>query len=183
MSEIKSTLDLVLEKTRHLRAGDEEKREFLKEDARQRARGYAYKYIEGVWKLSQLLKTLEEEDRDPDVLEETARIVVEQIRPGDVNTRLLDDLTEWTGDGGREVIQRIRRELDAFDGRQYSLKDEIRDLVSDDLKRKGIYGSAVVPKIQHHAAWIEKNDRLVLESNRILEPLKDELLRLLSDTV
>jgi len=176
MGEIKSTLDLVLEKTRHLRLGNEEKREILREDARKRARGYALKYTEGVWKLTQLLKTLEE-DPDPAVLEETVRTVMESIRPGVLDTRVLDDLCEWSGDRARNEIDRIRVELEAFDRRQRSLNDEIRERVSEDLKRKGIHGSAVVPKIRRHPARIEKNDQLVLESNRILEPLKNELVR------
>ncbi|MBI4772821.1 MAG: hypothetical protein HY788_01350 [Deltaproteobacteria bacterium] len=177
MGEIKSTLDLVLEKTRHLRLGDEEKREILREDAKKRARGYALKYVEGVWRLSQLLKTLGEEDPDPDVLEETVRTVVEQLRPGDMNIRLLDDLGEWRGDRAQDEIDGIRRELEAFERRERSLSDEIRERVIKELEGKGIYGSAVVPKIQHHAEWIEKNEQMILESNRVLEPLRNELVR------
>ncbi len=47
MAEIKSTLDLVMEKTRNLRFSSQEKREIQMEEARRAFNGLLQKYLDG----------------------------------------------------------------------------------------------------------------------------------------
>ena len=54
MGEIKSTLDLVLEKTKHLSQSSEEKQAQIQKDIENRVNGILQKYLDGLFSLEQL---------------------------------------------------------------------------------------------------------------------------------
>jgi len=58
MGEIKSTLDLVMEKTRHLTLSAEEKIDREKEEAKKGLNGFLQKYKDNVINLEELTKEL-----------------------------------------------------------------------------------------------------------------------------
>jgi len=59
MGEIKSTLDLVLEKTKHLSQSSEEKQAQTQKDIENRINGMLQKYLDGLFSLEQLQRDYE----------------------------------------------------------------------------------------------------------------------------
>ena len=59
MGEIKSTLDLVLEKTKHLSQSSDEKQSQIRKDIEMRINGLLQKYQDGVSSLEQLQRDYE----------------------------------------------------------------------------------------------------------------------------
>jgi hypothetical protein len=174
MAEIKSTLDLVLEKTRHLTFSDEERRTRLREEKRRHLQGRMLRYEQGALPLADLLNFLREET------EEAAALDVRQVYEEIMTNLKLDRTAEpwlrlWEAFSGIDphplirILEDYRRdEKDAGARRRQELARELR-------QRRGISGTAVVPNIENDPVWKRHREEL---QRRYDERLQDEKGRL-----
>ena len=152
MGEIKSTLDLVMEKTKHLSLSDEEKQTQKKVELEKRVNGLLQKYQDKVVSIEQLhteYARLKQELRLPD----DSFLVDQAINKIDLtseNRLLLNLLKEFysSGIGGIDsILNEFQDELNSLSSyRMVEIREELAGKYS-------ISGSAVVPNLEADDAW------------------------------
>ena len=151
MGEIKSTLDIIMEKTKGLTMSAEEKSAYQKKESEDRARGFFQKYVEGIFDSARMkaeLQSLDESERAVAIAFIRAACL-ERIQPGRDNSRLLDLLQDVVGLATGPIHEVLREyEDDALEQR----KNRVRELLQH-LKKSGISGSAVIANVEADAAW------------------------------
>ena len=151
MAEIKSTLEIIMEKTKGLTMTDEEKRELKRKEMMGRFKGLLQRFVDGLMGLEGLKRESEALGRGyEDMLREIIiREVAERIQPEGDNEPLLEVLEKTTGmDIGpiRDFLADHERKLEKERVvREKSLMKR--------LKKNGISGSAVIPNLEADLQW------------------------------
>lgn len=175
MGEIKSTLDLVMERTRHLTLSDAERREQEARERRGRMRGLVQKYEDFAVTAEQFVRewaAVEGRDRaGGDRL--LAREVAVRCDPEGENRRWLELLAFFGGSGVdrlEALCRAYREELDA-------LRLERARAMRLRLSERGVGGSAVVPNLARDDAWATGSRAI---RSRFADAFAREALRLVA---
>ena len=153
MGEIKSTLDLVLEKTKHLSQTDEEKQVQKQKDIANRLNGLLQQYQDRVLSLTQLQRAYENLKTEFDLTDHTALAdqAIRRLDPDLDNRELFDVLEQccrmdYAGLAG--VIHNYQAEYrEAY----YSRMDPVKERLAREYH---ISGSAVVPNLDSDDQWL-----------------------------
>ncbi len=168
MAEIKSTLDLVMERTSHLTLSDDEKREQREEDFRKLLQGLVQRFQDGTLKREEFvreltaLRTEHRVDEDARVLRE----ILDRIDLDRDNARLLELLREVFGvETGplAELVDAYEREI------RRAVQDRMKEMKAEIEKSRKISGSAVVPNPRSDDQWKVEVDRIRREFEKRLE--------------
>lgn len=152
MAEIKSTLDLVMEKTRHLTLSREEKTAQTLRSVRDSIAGWLQKFDDRHLDATALTRELDrlQVPGDSRIADLTAAVILERLdleRPDRQRLGLLQDYC------GRDVTA-LENCLQAFSEALRNAADEHGAALLGDLAReRGIEGTAVVPHLEIDAAW------------------------------
>ena len=144
MGEIKSTLDLVMEKTRHLTLSQEEKEEQKHIEVNKRLKGILQKYQENLLKKEHLEKELDSLRKayDLKVDKMLSRMLLDGLKLGHKNESLLELLNEICGID----VSRIEALFHDFqDAAGFAAEKRIKEIKADLAEKRFISGSAVVP--------------------------------------
>jgi uncharacterized protein YnzC (UPF0291/DUF896 family) len=176
MGEIRSTLDIIMEKTKGLTMTEEEKRDLKRREIAGKVRGLIQRYVDGII--------------DPDRLKSEAaaagegekdmfrRAMIEEsmdwIAPRQDNEAVLRILENATGVN----IKPIRKVLADFESRMDEEKNAREKALMTRLKEKGISGSAVIPNIEADLEWKHYLDDIREE---FLKKLKEALRQFVPD--
>ncbi len=156
MGEIKSTLDIIMEKTKGLTMSEEEKEAFQQKETEGKVRGFLQRHIDGVIDLERLKTELSGLGES---VQASARELLKQeclgrIELGVDNARLLQVL--------QEVLEfqtsRIEKSLSDYGHELRKRRKKREQELLKGLKKRGISGSAVIPNVEADAEW--KNDVL-----------------------
>ena len=153
MSEIKSTLDLVMEKTRHLTLSQEEKEAQKRIEVNRRLQGLLQKYQDDFLKKDNLKKELDNLKiaYDLNVDEMLADLLLNSLKLGRDNTVFLELLSEIFGlnlSGLETIFQNFKAAVK-------SATEKRADQIKADLsKKRFISGSAVVPNLESDSKWL-----------------------------
>jgi hypothetical protein len=158
MAEIKSTLDLVMERTRHLTLTEEEKREYALAQFKGSLNGLLQKYLDGVLNLERTdkeIRRLQEEsgfkDRSLLVDEVSRRLDLDgDYRP------LLDLLTELCNVDTGKIASLFTLYRDTIASEAEARADRAKER----LERRDIAGTAVVPNLGADPQWTEERDKI-----------------------
>jgi hypothetical protein len=169
MAEIKSTLDIIMERARKLTVTEEEKRDFKRQELEGRIRGLVQKYLDGFIDLDRLkaevgLLQTEEEQMVRELIKED---VLGRIQLGQNNDPLLDLLSK-TIDVNTGPIKEL---LDRFEKRMAREKEGRGKTLAEDLRRKGVSGSAVIPNLNADETWIKTLSEAAQEFREELKSL------------
>jgi hypothetical protein len=158
VGEIRSTLDLVLEKTRNLTLSEEEKRNLAREELDKKIRGIVGKYLDNLLPLDRIREELESiESNEPDL-------------PYKLFTKHL--LAHVDLDVDASAILSALKEVVGFDPaplealqQEYKVEKEMarRSFAEDTLsafKERGVSGSAVVPNLDGIPEWVQFQSEL-----------------------
>ena len=173
MAEIKSTLDLVMEKTRHLKMTQDEKKALDLEQTLKKIPGLVQKYVDGALKDRDFKREVESyQSYDPEVVrkefaKELARTLTFKDRDRDL--RVIDALLMVGFENKDNVINELRNCIETFHSEQKSLIERRISEFLAELEKSGIRGSAVAPKIN-----------LGQEDLRNLQAIKATCLNLIS---
>jgi hypothetical protein len=151
MAEIKSTLDLVLERTKNLAMTAEEKEKFQRREREENLRGWTRKFLNGLSDLKSLKKEMERVGKE---LQEEVRnilkeLVIEQIKPEGDNRKAFQILEKLLGINKDPYVAALR----AFQARTASEQPEFLKRARLRLAEQGISGSAVFPDISRDEEW------------------------------
>ena len=153
VGEIKSTLDLVLEKTRNLTLSEEEKRDLAREEVDKKIRGIANRYLDNHIPLSRLKEELESIQSDqPDL---PYRLSTQHLLAHvdlDVDTSaILSALKEVVGFD----IAPIEALQEEYRAEKERARRSFAEHTLSALKERGVSGSAVVPDLDGIPEWVQ----------------------------
>jgi len=152
MGEIKSTLDLIMEKTKGLTMTDEEKKAFKRKEVEGKVKGLLQKFFDGSMKLERFRKEVGAfgDEQYGMAKQCVAEECVGRIDPGGDNASFLNVL-ETIGGVDTEPLRKILAEFHKdLEKRQTDQERILRRR----LKKQGISGSAVIPNIKADPEWI-----------------------------
>ena len=154
MGEIRSTLDIIMEKTKGLTMSDEEKKAFKEQEMARKVRGLIQKYLDGILGLDRLrteAAALAETDEDM-VRAMIRKECIPRIELGENNEPILGILEETTG---LDTVS-IRTALKDFEDKLEQEKGVREKELIKRLDKKGISGSAVIPNMNANSEWAER---------------------------
>ena len=158
MAEIKSTLELIMEKTRDMTPTDEEKEAFRKKEIQGKVKGLLMKFLDGFLDLAKLkneISPYEEKDRAA-VRDILVHDCLDRIDPDADNTLPFDILKHLAG----MDIEPIQTLLSDYTSKMDKERRVYEQSLGSRIREKGISGSAVLPNIEADPDWI----RFVQES-------------------
>jgi len=148
MSEIKSTLDLIMERTRHLAMKPGELAQVQRGESARRARGLLALYLRGEKDRRALLRELKSlPEAHADAVREALReTLLEALAPGGDNRRALDTVEELEGaPAARAWEAACLQAAGAVGDGAGRRRAEARERFRERLASEGIAGTAVVP--------------------------------------
>lgn len=153
MAEIKSTLDLIMERTKNLTMNDEEKRAFKARETAGKIKGLVQKHLDGLIdtdrfqaEVSALKREVKDEPMVDRVLTEEC---LDRIELGEDNERHFKMLEMMTRVDAKALTEKLKEAEN-----QLKREKVIREnRLASELKRKGISGSAVIPNIRADTKW------------------------------
>jgi len=152
MGEIKSTLEIIMEKTKDLTLTEEEKKEFKQKDLAGKIKGIIQKFLDGILDLSRFKReivALEKDNRDMLTLLIFDELLP-RINPEEDNTLFLQILD--TRDG---IDTAFIKEILADFGRKIKEEKTVYEKeFMKNLRLKGISGSAIIPNINAYSDWV-----------------------------
>ena len=169
MGEIKSTLDLVMEKTRHLTLSQEEKDEQKHIEVNKRLKGLVQKYQDNLLKKEHLEKQLDSlrKSYDLKVDKMLLQMLLDRLKIGHKNEFLLELLNEICGldtSGIETVFNDFQNAVRFASGKR------IEEVKADLAEKRFISGSAVVPNL-------ETDNELILAVKEIKDKFDQILVR------
>ena len=157
MAEIKSTLDIIMEKTRHLVLSPEERRQAERDEELRKVPGYVQKFLDDVWNLDELLRSVANlpEEYRPEVQQELVRGLVRQLDFQSRGRRCLEALERLVDSEGQEKLRACQELMDRYEiaHQQVVTSDTERSLAR--LAAQGISGSAVLVRGEKDHQWEE----------------------------
>ena len=153
MGEIKSTLDLVMEKTRNLTLSDKEKREQKQKEYESRIKGLVQKYQDGLLTKNQLISAYEAFKKDADASNDN-KILVDEIMmrldPDTDNQFLLEVLEEACGLDASPIRALIDDHRLNYSRAAQKRSAQLKEVLAE---QHAISGSAVLPDIEADEEW------------------------------
>ena len=158
MGEIKSTLDIIMEKTKGMTMSEEEKQAYQKEEVSGKVSGFLQKYLDELFELEKLKSEILALGKDKENLskETLVQACLERMDFEEDNSQLLSALEEI----GEIDIAPVKGIIDEFREQLKQVRDDVGKGLSERLKKKGIAGSAVIPNIMADMKWVEQASRL-----------------------
>jgi len=175
MAEIKSTLDLVMEKTKNLSLSDEERQGQKNEEIESRIRGLLQKFNDQAFSIDKLGSEYQKLQKDYDLSENAPLIkeICRQIELGKDN-HVLFELLAWFKVMDIEGITSVLYE---FDDVIKAAARERSKVLSDKLAEGHfISGPAVVPNLEADSAWREQAGEIRTKFEPLLNQAKIKLL-------
>ena len=173
MGEIKSTLDLVLEKTKGLTLSEEEKRQQRRQESNDLLRGLLQKYQDRKLNLEQVRKEFEKLKKSDEGVDGAMRVeTFDRIQPDGDNPpfiSLLRDLFHMD-------VTRLESTLEGYKSTIRSAAENRAAEIRKDLSQiHVIHGSAVVPNLEADGDWADMKAAIRSEYANLLDREKAAL--------
>ena len=176
MGEIKSTLDLVMEKTRTLSLTDEEKERLRQAELIRRGESLARRYISEEISFEQLeLELTKEYYENQTILKKTlTRFFLESIFLDQPTHRVFRALRYLIKE---ETVQRLEKLKEDYVKTSEAHYAGIEEDARSELALRGITGSAIVPKVESSSAWREARSAFEPQFTIELDAIKEKILQ------
>jgi hypothetical protein len=152
MAKIKSTLDLVMERTKNLNMTDADRERLRTKEETDLVRAWLQRYFDGRIDADEIRRNLDANIQTlPGIREILKRVLISHVRPEYDNTAIihaLERVFDISAQPVEELIASCRTHLDT------NMHRYLEQLGSD-LKRDGIYGTSVVPNVKKSRQWQE----------------------------
>ncbi len=153
MTKIRSTIDIVMEKTKDLSVTEEEKQAFHHDEWLGKLKGWVQKFVDGLIKIEELKKDVDAGIKDdPSLRDAMKQELINHLEPDSDNSKIFSALQETLGISAEPYVKMIR----SFQGNEEVYKTERIEDLKQELKKQGIYGSSVIPNITHDKAWMDQ---------------------------
>ncbi len=180
MAEIKSTLELAMERTKKFEISEKEREEIKRKEILQKVAALFHRYRESHLPLNEILKEIErmEEKAGKMVKEGLLSQWIDALSLNDDDERLLKGIKSLMDREIDDVKQKFDSLLSEYQKEKKKVKQELKVQSAEALRKEGIDGDAVEPNIEASDHW----EKELLKLNRLygakLEEMKKELRRL-----
>jgi hypothetical protein len=178
VTEIKSAIELALEKTKGLQLSREEKEQLKEEELQARAHGLVNRFLEVDLHLKEIEKDLAKyhPDQRGHVEKLMLQYLCEAIQLDRDNDLIFQGIEAFRKESKR-TIQKIQEVMEGYRQRKdKEWKRTEKDLLGQ-WERQGISGSAVQPKVEGSQEWQEAIDKLKQPFEDQLQVLKEQLFK------
>lgn len=160
MAKIKSTLDLVMERTKDISITQEEKDTLHKKEWTEKAMSWVRKVLDRKMTLSELKSSLKKDEGSyPEIRSMLKDGLVAHIDPDDDNSPVFEALQEVLDVEADPYLSLIS----GYHERLAAAYAENLDRARSALKENGVSGAAVVPNLAGDEAWAATHRRLKAE--------------------
>jgi len=152
MAEIKSTIDLIMERTKNLSASAEEREAWHRKEREKHIRGLIQRLLDYSLTLDDVKDELEREKkagRAAETLGTLKTALAEHVDPGSDNERLFRIVSELAGTPEKRLQETLLSCQAEFDANKIALMERQRG----ELESAGIAGSAVLPNPEANPQW------------------------------
>jgi hypothetical protein len=177
MAEIKSAVELAMERTKGLRLSHEEKEKIKEEEIQTRAVGLVNRYLEVDFHLREVEKELSK--ADPSQKKHLEQLFIQNLT-GALNLDRDNDLIllglETFRPASAWTVKKIKELIQEYQARE---KEEFRKTEAElqaNLERLGIGGSAVSPRVKGSSEWEEAKAKFKPGFEEELKRLKKGIL-------
>jgi hypothetical protein len=180
MAEIKSTLELALERTKKMAISEKEKEEIRQKKLLEKAKGLFHRYREGHAPLGELRKEIERMDEKTSATVKDLLLSqwIDALSLEDEDERLIKGI-EWLKSGRlEETPQRFRNLSSQYREEMEKTRQEVRTQLVEALKREGIVGSAIEPNVEGGLLWKEAVEKMDHFYGEKLEEIRKQLRNL-----
>lgn len=169
MGEIKSTIDLVLEKTRDLTLSSEDKEKIAQKELEKKIQGLISRYLDQLIPMSRLAEEMEkmagtEKDLSVQLLKTHLLAHLDFARD---NSNILSALGEVSGVDTASLVN-LQEE---YQSEKEEAKKGITEKSLERLQERGVSGSAVVPNLGKDPNWTQFLEGLHKRYQDRLEPM------------
>jgi hypothetical protein len=173
MGEIKSTLELAMERTRNMVLSDKERQEQALAEFRGHVNGLLQRFRDGVLSQEEFRRELDQlqSGSEPSYAKALMEEAAKRIDPDQDNAWAMNLLEHICG----VPVDGLRSILDEYGERMVSAGEGRAARIVENLEGAGISGSAVVPNLSGDGEWLEVHTRLRQDFGR---SLKEEFYRL-----
>jgi hypothetical protein len=152
MGEIKSTLELIMEKTKGLTMTDEEKRRFKEEEIVRDVKGLVQRFIDGFYDIERVKEEVAgvAQDRRRIFLSSLRKEMLARVNPEIENESLfkfMEAVLAMDVSSLRKRVAVLRAEMDAE-------RRQKEKTVAKKMRDRGVSGSAVIPNPQNDPDWV-----------------------------
>ena len=158
MAEIKSTLELALERTRKMSISEEEKREIKRKEIVQKATWMFHRYLEDHSSLNEVLREIErmEEKAGATIREMFLSQLIDALSVDDGSKKLLRGIESLKGRSVDDIKQKLEVLHSEYEREEQEAEEKGRVQMEEALRKEGIHGSAVVPHVKGSKEWRER---------------------------
>ncbi len=149
MGEIKSTLDLIMEKTKGWSLSPEEKEAYRRQEWFKKAKGWIQRFLDGLLELQEVQEALTEGEPPSGWERLLKEELVAGLDPEGNNGKrllLLEKLLGLSSESYRKTLEEFHRKVAEF-------KAQRQDQLSRGLAASGISGTAVVANVDQDPEW------------------------------
>jgi hypothetical protein len=177
MAEIKSTLELAMERTKKIAISEKEREEIKRKRIEQKVNGLSKRYVEGHFPFNEILREMErmDEKTQAKVREILLSQWIDALSLSDEDERLLKGIESLKHRSLEELKQTHYRLISQYQKEKDRLKEEARTQWIETLRKNGIYGNAVEPNIEVSPLWKKEEKTLDQRYGEKLEELKEQL--------
>ena len=177
MADIKSTIDLVMERTKNMGLSEEEKAQARTEEAQKRSKGIALAVEEKRLAPDDVIKTIDDSDvADKDALKRyTTLELINRLDLEADNQALLDTLPKLVGDRLQSLIPMAQDLIAQYQANREQMSQEATGSILDQLAAIGITGSALVPLTESDSDFTSDLNRTIALAYAQLAQIQDHM--------
>ncbi len=182
MGEIKSTLELALEKTKKFAISEKEREEMKQKEVIQKATGLLHRYREGHLPLNDLLRQMEKMDKKTaaTVKEYLLSQWIDALSLDDGGKRILNGVESLGQKNIGEVKQKFFSLVSQYQEEKERIKQKMKARWGEILRKEGIYGSAVEPNPEEDEVGRKENEKVDHSYTARLDEIKAQLKKFIS---
>ena len=155
MAEIKSTLDLIMEKTKGLTMSPQEKEQIHREEWLKKAKGLIQKFLDGRVDMDKVKNELLSREYPSEWRKFLKLEIINGLDPAGDNEKRLSLISELL-----EIpIEPFMKTLEDFNQKVHQEKARRMDQLKKQLSDQGISGSAVIPNVDRNPSWMRFYDQ------------------------
>jgi hypothetical protein len=180
VGEIKSTWDIVLEKTKILEITSEDREQIKRAELNAKIHAIFNRYVDYQGNREYLkdeLERLREEEREV-VKRELLLQLMDSIDLAKDNDKAIAGIETLKGEKAAKALRKLRLLTSEYRSSREKKAREIEEILRQALATMGISGSAVEPGLEGKKEWIEAVEGLERDYGKRLGALKEELRNL-----
>ena len=180
MGEIKSTWDIILEKTKILEITSKDREQIKRAELNVKIHAILNRYMNSQGNRERLkdeLEGLREEEREV-VKRELLLQLIGSIELAEDNGKAIAGIETLKGEKAAKVLRKLRLLTSEYRSSRENKAREIEEVFRHTLAAMGISGSAVEPSLEGKKEWVEATEGLKQDYGKRLRALKEELLNL-----